>query len=302
MAIVRTLRVGLCAAALLVGALAATPARSGETTCWFEHGAIVVAAAFGDMTGDFIFDLSAPSSQIHLTTAQAHGVQSTATVADLTLAGETIRALPTQVVDLDQRSTPFATNIVGVLGADVGRRFVVEIRFAPCRLALRERHGRVRDSAKRLAIRWMGGVPAVRASVCDDHRCESGWFAIDTASQGVRLTGAALSRPLAEAAALSRSAPPARLRGLSIAGRLFEQTPAGLMDAAPPGITGAIGDAVWSNYRVTLDAGRGWLELAEPAKSDPRGAALMAGVAPNGAIAAVEKAGEDNEEDHYRQP
>ena len=281
--------------------LAAPPARAGETGCWFEHGAVVVPAAFGDIAGDFIFDLSAPRSQLHVTTAQAHGIEDATSRAELAVAGERIGNFPIEVADLDARSWPFVTNIAGVLGADLARRFVIEIQFSPCRLVLGDRHPPARPRGRRLEIRWTAGVPTVRASICDNRQCETGLFAIDTASPGVRLSGAALSRSLGAPEATSRSTPPARLRALSLAGLFFEQTPAGLIDQASPGMAGTIGDAVWSNFRLTLDARHGWLELRQPTPALDR-SGLVPDVAPDGAVAAVKETGEDHEEDHHRQP
>jgi hypothetical protein len=248
--------------AVMVGILAAGAARAGETKCWFEHGALVVPAAFADIAGDFILDLSAPHSQLHETMALAHGIEAATPRGDLALAGVTISDFPMQVENLDARSQPFVTSIAGVLGADIARRFVIEIDFSPCRVMLRHRVARLRSRVASLPVRWVGGVPAVQASICDNHRCESGFFAIDTASQGVRLSGAELSRRPAGVDAASRSDPPARLRALSVGDQLFEQTPAGLMDPNPPGLAGTIGDAIWSQYHLILDARNGRLELA----------------------------------------
>jgi hypothetical protein len=280
--------------AVMVGVLAAGAARAGETKCWFEHGAVVVPAAFADIAGDFILDLSAPRSQLHATIALAHGIVAATPRGDLALAGVTIGDFPMQVEDLDARGQPFVTSIAGILGADIARRFVIEIGFSPCRVTLHRRAGRPPSGTAFLTIHWIGDVPAVQASACDSHRCESGLFSIDTASQGVRLAGAELSRRPAGVDAASRSDPPARLRALSLGDRLFEQTPAGLMDPSPsPELAGAIGDAVWSQYDLILDARSGRLELAPSTASVPD-------VAPDRAVAAVEKAGEDQEEYQHR--
>ena len=265
--------------------LAASGARAGETRCWFENGAVVVSAAFGDIAGDFILDLSAPHSQLHNTTAQTHGVEADSTRRDLVLAGEKLRGFEMPVVDLDARSEGFVTGVNGVLGADVLEPFVVDIRFSPCVVKL-SRHSSVRrlerglparivlkrqgglearapGGSLRLKVRRIAGVPAVAAAISDGVESRQGWFAVDTASQGTRIAGAGLSRtPPKGVDPADRPTPPARLRALSLGGRLFEQTPAGLLTDAPSGLDGAIGDAVWSRYRLRLDLERGWLELA----------------------------------------
>jgi hypothetical protein len=85
-----------------------------------------------------------------------------------------------------------------------------------------------------------------------------GWFAIDTARLGTHIADASLTRTPPTGAAES----PARIRALSLGGMLFEQTPAGLMPQAPPGLAGSLGEAVWSRVRMRIDAARGWLDLA----------------------------------------
>ena len=77
------------------------------------------------------------------------------------------------------------------------------------------------------------------------------------------MADAALSRtPGKDADPFSRGEPPARLRAVSLDGALFEQTPAGLMKDAPAGLQGAIGDAIWSRYRLRLNLRQGWIQLA----------------------------------------
>ena len=127
MAIVWPMRFAASLVAVMVGILAAGAARAGETKCWFEHGALVVPAAFADIAGDFILDLSAPHSQLHETMALAHGIEAATPRGDLALAGVTISDFPMQVENLDARSQPFVTSIAGVLGADIARRFVIAL-------------------------------------------------------------------------------------------------------------------------------------------------------------------------------
>ncbi|MDQ2861227.1 MAG: hypothetical protein M3T55_11000 [Pseudomonadota bacterium] len=108
----------------------------------------------------------------------------------------------------------------------------------------------------------MAGVPAVAAAISDGAVSRKGLLAIDTASAGTRVVGASLSRaPRTGVDPADAQSPPARLRALSFAGRLFEQTPAGLAPDAPAGLAGAIGSAVWSRFHLRLAIRRGWLEL-----------------------------------------
>jgi len=257
--------VSLCILVVLAGG----SARAGETRCWFENGALVVTAAFGDIAGDFILDVSAPKSQLHVTRAQSAGVEATQTRDDLRLAGERVRGFDMEVVDLDARSRGFTTNIAGVLGADALAPFVVDIDFAPCRVRLRRGPPAHLKGAVGLKVREVAGVPAVAAAISDGVSSRAGLFAIDTASAGTRVAGATLSRvPPAGVDPADRETPPARLRALSVAGRLFEQTPAGLATDAPPGLDGAIGNAVWSRFHLRVELKRGRLELG-PAPQCP---------------------------------
>ncbi len=248
----------LCLALVLIAGMA----RAGETRCWFENGALVVPAAFGDIAGDFVLDVSEPRSQLHLTIAQSAGVLTDQATADLRVAGERLRRFDMQVVDLDARSRGFTTNIAGVLGADVLAQFVVDIDFAPCTVRLGRADDRLLSGARRLRVREAQGVPTVVAAISDGVVTRKGLFAVDTASAGSRIAHAALSRvPLAGVDPAGRTAPVGRLRALSFGGALFEQTPAGLAKDIPAGLEGAVGNAVWSNFRLRLDLRRGWLEL-----------------------------------------
>jgi len=249
--------------------LVAGAARAGQTRCWFENGALVVPAAFGDIAGDFILDVSAPRSQLHVTRAQSAGIVADHASGDLRLAGERVRGFDVEVADLDARSRGFATNIAGVLGADALAPFTVDLDFAPCKVRLERRAPATLAGALRLRVREVAGVPTVSAAISDGAVSRAGLFAIDTASAGTRVAGAALSRsPPAGVDPADRQTSPARLRALSIAGHLFEQTPAGLAAGAPAGLEGAIGNAVWSRFHLRLAIRRGWLEL-KPAAEHP---------------------------------
>jgi hypothetical protein len=256
------------AALAILIVLAATAARAGDTRCWFENGAVVVPAAFGDIAGDFILDASAPASQLHVTTAETFGVDGSSARARLRLAGERTGPLTLQVADLDARGKPFVTSIVGVIGADALAPFVVDIATDPCRVRLsRAARG---AGAWRAPLRTIDGVPAVRAAISDGETSRAGWFAIDTGEAASGVAAARLSRTPA-----AGTDPPVRLRALSVAGLLFEQMPGGVQAEPRPGLAGAIGMAVWSRFRLRLDRKHGWLELTSPvsATAEPRGRA-----------------------------
>jgi hypothetical protein len=245
----------LCIALALIGGAA----RAGEARCWFENGAVVVPAAFGDIAGDFILDLSAPRSQLHATRAQGDGVETPSARRTLRIAGARIAGVTMDVVDLDARTRTFPTSIVGVLGVDFARGRVIRIDHAPCRLTL-SRHGpATQERALRARLVWAAGVPAILANVTDGVSARSGLFAIDTGAAATRVADATLSRQPAPG-----HSPPIRLRAVSLGGLIFEEIPAGLSNAGPLTLGGSIGTAVWSRFDLRLDMRRGGLELRLP--------------------------------------
>jgi hypothetical protein len=259
------------AVAFAVVSAATWPARAGETECWVDNGAVVVPAVFaqpglGDVTGDFILDLSAPQSQLHLTTAQSDGLgDAMQAPGRLTLAGEHIAA-QLAVANLDDRQWGFPTTLNGLIGADVLAGYVVELRFAPCRLTLWRRAPAASAQAT-LPVTMVGGVPTVSASIFDGAQARNGPFAIDTGAAGVRIVAsrARFSRLSAHVDPLSRDQPPARLAALSLAGRVFQNQPAALQDDAPAGLLGGIGTDILSRYVLRLDLRRDRLLLISPA-------------------------------------
>jgi hypothetical protein len=257
--------------ALIPGALMAAPSARADgqpVQCWYENGALVIPAAFGDITGDFVLDASAPVSQLHETIAQAAGIEATTLTAELRIAGRRVSAFPIAVADLDARSVGFNTTINGVIGADLLQRFVVDIAFDPCRVTLHTRPPPTQRGAVRLKVTRPSGVAAITAAAFDGVRTRRGFFAIDTGALGVRLDPAetSFSRPLPPGLDPTLPfRPPARLAALSVAGDVFAATPAGLLEQTPPGLAGAIGDTVWSHYRLRLNLRAGWLELSSPA-------------------------------------
>ncbi|HSZ53092.1 MAG TPA: hypothetical protein VK801_16110 [Caulobacteraceae bacterium] len=248
-AIARNLR-GLVAACALN--CAASDARAGATPCWIDHGAVVAPAAFGDIAGDFIIDLSRSSSALHETRANMAGITAESARAPLSLAGERIADVSLAVVDLDTETRAFDTVINGVIGWDVLGRYAVELdlRNGRCRLSLTSPHHQVRRLAgPALSLVEVGAAPALAAAVSDGVSAREGLFRIDTAHEAVEVAQARLSRPKAGA----DQATPVRLRAVSVAGALVEQVPAEVMDPAVPGVDGSLGLSVWRGGVLRLD-------------------------------------------------
>jgi hypothetical protein len=243
----------LCAALVALAPAAA----AGETRCWIDKGALVAAASFGGIAGDFLIDLSAPVSQLHVTRAQEAGIENNAAEGELRIAGQRVVGFEMTVTDLDTRTAAFDTTINGVIGADLLSRFIVEIDPAPCRLRLWRRSPGRLAGAVGVPVRMQAGRPSIDALVTDGVTVRSRSFAIDTADWQTRVPGARLSRPKPD----DKAAHPIRLRALEIGGELFEQVPTAAPGPADPD-EGAIGMAVGSARRLRLDLARGRLELA----------------------------------------
>jgi hypothetical protein len=250
------IRRALAILSLAVASFGAAPASAGEARCWVDHGAVMVSAAIGDIAGDFLLDLSAPQSQLHVTSAQADGFGDSGVMeGPLRLAGERLPVRLT-VTDLDARTLGYPTTIDGLIGADALEGWMVELRLSPCRLILR-RAARLKGA--RTPIVWIGGVPTLPASVFDGRAGLAGRFRVDTGSAGVRLSSAiaALSRaPPKGVDPGSRIRPPARLAALGLDGEVLTRLRAGLASDAPPGVAGGIGTDVLAGYALRLDLKR----------------------------------------------
>jgi hypothetical protein len=255
----------LLAPALAAGLalLLAPGARAAEARCWFENGAVVIPAEIAGVAGDWLLDPSAPHTLLHETRAQMEGLPPDF-AAHGRVAGVPLDDLRVTVADLDGRAPGFPTPIAGVIGADVLGRFVVELDFTPCRVRLAARGRRLAVRGGRsLRLAMVGGVPTVEAAVSDDRRARRGPFAIDWSSRAaVRLTAAGLRPAGTPADRAPRGQAPARLRALSLDGRLYEETTAALAPDVDPALAGALGTDLWSRWRLRLDIGRGRLVLS----------------------------------------
>ena len=244
---------------LILSLLAASggPAVAGQTACWFENGAVIVPAAIGGLAGDYVLDLSAPRTLLHIDVAQGAGYVDTALSLPVRVAGQTVEAAPIAVQSLDYRAVGFSTPITGVIGADILDRYVVTLDFAPCRLTLERPEAATGGRTGALRVAMVGGVPTVVAAASDGRKGVSGPFALDTASGGgVRARGAADG---------PRQKPAGTLRGLSLGGTLRQDLPAVVAGDLPDGVVGALGVEVLSAYRLRLDpqALRLWLTPKE---------------------------------------
>jgi hypothetical protein len=256
---------------ILAALIAAAPAaHAGEVACWFENGVVVVPAQLAGVAGDYILDPATPLTQMGDTQAQGAGFAATALTGELRIAGLVIPAQPAAVANLDLRTGALPTPIAGVIGADALKAYVLDVQFAPCRVAL-WRPGQTPPfgRADSLPLDMSGAVPTVRASVSDGARTLRGPFALavggDTAVRLADDLAAVPGAPKPKELYRGGAAFP-RLRALSFAGGLVESLPAGLSPAAPERPAGEIGAPVLSRYRLRLDmpGGRLWFAPSAP--------------------------------------
>jgi len=269
----------LAFAALL--ALAAAPAAAGEAACWFENGVVVVGAEVMGVAGDYILDTATPHTVLAETQAQAAGFAETALTGEVRLAGVVAAGRPVSVQAIDLRSGALPTPVAGVIGADVLRSYVLDVSFAPCRVALRPRaQARRFPAAAVLPLQWVAGRPMTRAAAADGPHALIGGFAPATgADTAVRLSDAVAS--VAGAARPKELYPYGvlrpRLRAFSFAGRLWENLPAGLLKAQDPALLGEIGAPLLARYRLRFDFPAGKLLLAPATGVRPTAAQVRSG-------------------------
>jgi hypothetical protein len=256
------MRAAVTALALVLAGAIPVEAHAGASRCWVDSGAVVVPAAFGRITGDFLLDLSTAHSVLHLDVAQGDGIQTTSASGVLIFAGERIPA-QLAVASLDDRSLGLPTTINGLVGADVLASYVIDLRLSPCRIALWPRRAPSFHATATAPIQWVEGVPTIAASISDGRTALAGRFAIDTGTNAVRVSSAAgaLSRTPKGIDPASRLDPPARLDAVGFGGKALRGLPSALESDLPSGVLGGLGDAVWSRYDVRIDLKRARLEL-----------------------------------------
>ncbi len=241
---------------------------AGEAACWFENGVVVVGAEVMGVPGDYILDTASPHTLLAESQAQAAGFADTALTGEVRLAGVAVEGRAIAVADLDMRTGALPTPIAGVIGADVLRAYVLDVSFAPCRVALRPagQAPRFRTEAT-LPVTWVADRPVVTATASDGPHTLSGAFTPGTgADTAIRLSDGVASAP---GAAKPKELYPygvlrPRLRALSFAGGLSENLPAGLMKAEDPELAGQIGAPLLSRFRLRFDFPAGKLLLGAP--------------------------------------
>jgi len=254
------------AASPLMALLWPLAARAGETPCWYEAGVVVVPAEVAGVAGDYVLDTGAPATMLNETQAQGAGLVETQLKAGVRLAGLTLSDRAVAVTKLDARFKELPTPVAGVIGADLLRDLVTDVRFTPCRVGLWPPGAEPPFPAgPALALEWRDGRPTAHAAVADDKLAFSGAFSLSTGSDtAVRLRddlaavpGAASRDDLYPYGRLR-----ARLRALSFADELIEKPRAGLV-AAPFGPEGEIGAPALSRFRLRFDFPARRLRLAK---------------------------------------
>lgn len=259
--------------ALAAAAAVPTAAWAGEAACWIDQGVVVVSAQVAGVTGDFILDTGQAQTVLAETQAQGAGFTEAQLTGEVRLAGVAIPDQPISVEKIDVRTGLFPTPVAGVIGADLLRPYVLDVRFAPCRVGLYPRGTAPRfGRAKAVAFRLLAGTPAVEAAVSDGPRTRPGLFVLATGSD----TAARIS----DAAAAAPGAPKPRevypygvarpqLRALSFAGDLYEALPSGLVTPHDPDELGEIGEPILARYRIRFDFPRSRVLLAPVTKRAP---------------------------------
>lgn len=256
---------------LALATAAAAPAWSDEVACRFQAGVIVVPAMVAGIAGDYILDTGAAQTTLHETTAQAEGFTRTDLIGNVALAGFTHRDWPLKVADLDIRTWNLPSPAAGVIGADVLRAYVVDVRFAPCRVRLSLPGQAPAFRGRVLPMGWDLGRPTAVASVSDDAHEVTGDFVIATgANVPVRLADDLAQAP---GAGQPQELYPqgvwlAHLPQVTFAGSVGRDVAAGLM--SPEGdVVGLLGGQVLAHFQLRFDFPAGRLVVAPAVEATP---------------------------------
>lgn len=250
-------RAPLAVLALSLQALAAAPARAGEAPCWMDRGVLVVAAEVAGVAGDYILDTGSPATLMHDTRAQTEGFTVDAFRAQVRLAGLRLTDRPVAVADLDARTYAFPTPIAGVIGADLLRDYVLDVRFSPCRVGLwpRGQAPRLRGAASHTLV-LAEGRPMLMGGIADGSGARLGGLVLATGADApARLADDQAAAPGSAEALRPYGPKRPRLRALSLMGELWENLPAGLVPRQdlPADALGQVGPGVLSRWRLRFD-------------------------------------------------
>jgi hypothetical protein len=248
--------------ALGLTASAGPAAAHGWSACLIRQGMLLVPARAAGLTGLFVLDAAAPRSQVDATQASLAGLEGPTAVVVAALAGVRRADLPVDILPLDARTRTAPVPVTGVLGLDVLKGRVLEVRPDPCRFRLSRRAPAPARPLARLRLVWRDGIPLVPAAASDGLRAAAGLFAIGTGLPvGVQMSPTAARMEGAPPGAKALTAP---LRALSLGDLLVENPLAAVADPPTPGALGAIGEPVWTRYALTLDLVRNRLTLSKP--------------------------------------
>ncbi len=238
-------------------ALAVAPhAHAGEITCVLDQGVVVVPAVVAGAAGDYILDTAAPRTLVHETRAQTDGISTDALQGEVRIAGMSRSGVNLTVADLDARAWSFPTPVAGVIGADVLGDFVVDVRFAPCRVRLsRPGHAPALRGGAVYRFSLSGVLPSLPGAAADGPRATGGAVLVSTGAD----TGLRLSSTLAQAPGAAKPTEllpygiwRAWLRGFSLSGRLWEHLPVGLAEL-PDGALGTVGPPLLAGWDLRID-------------------------------------------------
>lgn len=261
----RVSRLSLAPLPLALWAIASAPAAAaGEVGCRFETGVVIVPAVVAGVAGDYILDTGTAQTALHQTKAEAEGIEGADLTGAVRLAGQVVDARSLKVVDLDVRTWNLPTPVAGVIGADVLRGFVMDVRFEPCRVRLSPPGQAPAFRGRTLELTWDLGRPTALAAVSDDAHEVSGPFVIATgANAPVRLAD-----DLAQTPGVTRTNELypegvwlARLPQVTFAGAVGRDVAAGLMKPEGDAV-GVLGGLVLAHFRLRFDFPGGRLTVA----------------------------------------
>jgi hypothetical protein len=255
------LAAGLGLAALASHALSA-PRPGDWTACFVTHGVLLVPAQMAGLTGLFILDTGTAESVLDATQASLAGLDAGEAKTPLRFGGRYWATVAVSVAALDARTRTQPTPITGVVGADVLRGLVLEVRPDPCRFRLTARALGEAGQLARLRVTARDGVPYVVAGLSDGEKTKRGLMRVSTGAElAVRLNPGEARLAGARGGSMGPVAP---LRALSLGDVLVENPEGEIAGAADGAALGEIGEPIWSAYGFQLDLGRGRLTLFSP--------------------------------------